>query len=77
MAKLMNRHFVSILVDREDRPDLDHIYMEAIRMFDQSAGCPLMSFAYLMDALFGGVLTSLRKTKAMVLYLATSTYSHS
>ena len=44
VAKLMNRHFVSILVDREDRPDLDHIYMEAIRMFDQSAGWPLNVF---------------------------------
>ena len=44
IASLMNRHFISILVDREERPDLDHIYMEAVRMFNQSAGWPLNVF---------------------------------
>ena len=44
IASLMNRHFISILVDREERPDLDHIYMEAVRMFNQSAGWPLNAF---------------------------------
>ena len=29
-AALMNRHFVSIKVDREERPDLDHIYMAGV-----------------------------------------------
>src|SRR5664279_4944880 len=29
-AELMNRHFVSIKVDREERPDLDAIYMQAV-----------------------------------------------
>jgi uncharacterized protein YyaL (SSP411 family) len=27
-AKIMNEHFVNIKIDREERPDLDHIYME-------------------------------------------------
>ncbi len=44
VATLMNRHFVCILVDREERPDLDQIYMEAVRMFNQSAGWPLHAF---------------------------------
>ncbi|MDG1137915.1 MAG: thioredoxin domain-containing protein [Opitutales bacterium] len=44
IASLMNRHFVCVLVDREERPDLDHFYMEAIRMFNQSAGWPLHAF---------------------------------
>ena len=40
----MNRHFVCVLIDKEVRPDLDHTYMEAIRMFDQSPGWPLHAF---------------------------------
>ena len=44
IASLMNRHFVNILVDREEMPEIDHIYMEAVRMFDQSAGWPLHAF---------------------------------
>ena len=44
IAKLMNRHFICILIDREERPDLDHAYMEAVMMFNQSAGWPLNVF---------------------------------
>lgn len=44
VAALMNRHFVCILIDREERPDLDQTYMEAIRMFNQPAGWPLHAF---------------------------------
>ena len=40
----MNRHFVCVLIDRDERPDLDQTYMEAIRMFNQSAGWPLHVF---------------------------------
>ena len=38
----MNRHFICIKVDREERPDLDLFYMEASRMFNQSADGPSM-----------------------------------
>ena len=31
-ARLMNEHFVSIKVDREERPDLDEIYMNCVQM---------------------------------------------
>ena len=44
IASLMNRHFIPILVDREERPDLDNLYMEAVQMFNQSAGWPLNLF---------------------------------
>jgi len=44
VASLMNRHFVCILIDRDERPDLDQTYMEANRMFNQSAGWPLHAF---------------------------------
>ena len=44
IASLMNRHFINIIVDREERPDIDNVYMEAVRMFNQSAGWPLNVF---------------------------------
>ena len=44
IASLMNRNFICIKVDREERPDLDLFYMEASRMFNQSAGWPLHAF---------------------------------
>ena len=44
IASIMNRHFICIKVDREERPDIDQTYLEAIRMFNQSAGWPLNVF---------------------------------
>ena len=44
VASLMNRHFICVKVDREERPDLDLFYMEAARMFNQSAGWPMHAF---------------------------------
>src|SRR5437773_1145743 len=38
VAELMNRHFVSIKVDREERPDLDDIYMAATLAMNQGQG---------------------------------------
>jgi len=43
-AALMNRHFVCIKVDREERPDLDNIYMTAVQMMTQHGGWPLTVF---------------------------------
>ncbi len=41
VARLMNDAWVSIKVDREERPDLDHVYMTVCRMLTQSGGWPL------------------------------------
>jgi uncharacterized protein YyaL (SSP411 family) len=41
VAQLMNEAFVSIKVDREERPDLDHVYMTACQMMTGSGGWPL------------------------------------
>ena len=41
VAKLMNETFVSIKVDREERPDLDHIYMTVSQILTGSGGWPL------------------------------------
>jgi uncharacterized protein YyaL (SSP411 family) len=44
IAKLMNEHFVNIKVDREERPDLDQIYMSAVQMMTQHGGWPMTVF---------------------------------
>jgi uncharacterized protein YyaL (SSP411 family) len=41
VAQLMNQAFVSIKVDREERPDLDHVYMTVCQMMTGSGGWPL------------------------------------
>jgi hypothetical protein len=43
-AKLMNDNFVCIKVDREERPDIDQIYMKAVQLMTGSAGWPLNCF---------------------------------
>ncbi|MEJ2752012.1 MAG: thioredoxin domain-containing protein, partial [Chloroflexota bacterium] len=43
-AALMNRYFVNIKVDREERPDLDSIYMGAIQALNGQGGWPLTAF---------------------------------
>jgi uncharacterized protein YyaL (SSP411 family) len=44
VARLLNDHFVSIKVDREERPDLDSIYMAAVQMMTQHGGWPMSVF---------------------------------
>jgi uncharacterized protein YyaL (SSP411 family) len=44
VAKIMNEHFVSIKVDREQRPDVDEIYMRAVQIMTGSGGWPLSVF---------------------------------
>jgi uncharacterized protein YyaL (SSP411 family) len=43
-AVFMNEHFVNIKIDREERPDLDHIYMDAVQAIAGSGGWPLNVF---------------------------------
>ncbi|CAI8046339.1 Uncharacterized protein YyaL [Geodia barretti] len=44
IAEIMNRDFVNIKVDREERPDLDAVYMEAVQMLTGSGGWPMTVF---------------------------------
>jgi uncharacterized protein YyaL (SSP411 family) len=56
-AALMNRHFVNIKVDREERPDIDRIYQTAHQlMVQRPGGWPLTMFLTPVDQLpfFGG-----------------------
>lgn len=41
VADILNRHFISIKVDREERPDIDHIYMTVCQTLTGSGGWPL------------------------------------
>ncbi|MCX7998419.1 MAG: thioredoxin domain-containing protein, partial [Leptospiraceae bacterium] len=43
-AAILNRDFVCIKVDREERPDIDRIYMDALHAMDQQGGWPLNMF---------------------------------
>ncbi len=45
VAQVMNKHFVCIKVDREERPDVDNIYMTAVQLMQQRGGWPLNCFA--------------------------------
>ncbi|MBV9935386.1 MAG: thioredoxin domain-containing protein, partial [Actinobacteria bacterium] len=44
IAALMNRLFVNIKVDREERPDLDQLYMAALHALGEQGGWPLTMF---------------------------------
>ena len=45
VAKIMNDHFISIKVDREERPDVDQIYMDAVQLITGRGGWPLNAIA--------------------------------
>jgi uncharacterized protein YyaL (SSP411 family) len=44
VAAILNREFVSIKVDREERPDIDSIYMQAVQMMTGHGGWPMSMF---------------------------------
>jgi uncharacterized protein YyaL (SSP411 family) len=44
VAAFMNEHFVSIKVDREERPDIDAVYMDAVQAMTGNGGWPLSAF---------------------------------
>ncbi len=44
VAELLNRHFVAIKVDREERPDVDHLYMTVCQALTGGGGWPLNVF---------------------------------
>ncbi len=55
VAELMNEHFICIKVDREERPDVDQIYMEAVQLMTRQGGWPLNCFTNPKgEPVFGG-----------------------
>ncbi|MEX1241988.1 MAG: thioredoxin domain-containing protein, partial [Cyclobacteriaceae bacterium] len=45
VAKIMNENFVAVKIDREERPDIDQIYMNAAQLLTGRGGWPLNAFA--------------------------------
>jgi uncharacterized protein len=45
VARAMNENFICIKVDREERPDVDKVYMDAVQLLTRSGGWPLNCFA--------------------------------
>lgn len=56
IADYLNEHFIAIKVDREERPDLDSIYMQALQMMTGQGGWPLNIFLDSQDLVpfYGG-----------------------
>lgn len=55
VAQLMNEHFINVKVDREERPDLDHIYMNAVQQMTGRGGWPMSVFLTPeLEPLYGG-----------------------
>lgn len=44
VAHWMNEHFICVKIDREERPDIDHIYMTAVQLMTNQGGWPLNCF---------------------------------
>jgi uncharacterized protein YyaL (SSP411 family) len=54
-ARFMNAHFVNVKVDREERPDLDEIYMKAVQAMTGAGGWPMSVFLTpTLEPFFGG-----------------------
>ena len=71
VADIMNKHFVCIKVDREVRPDIDQIYMDAVQLMTGSGGWPLNCFC-LPDQrpIYGGTYFKKEDWKSLLRNLA-------
>jgi len=71
VAKIMNDHFISIKVDREERPDVDQIYMNAVQLLTGRGGWPLNIVA-LPDGrpIWGGTYLPKKQWKQVLTQLA-------
>lgn len=54
IANILNEHYVSIKVDREERPDVDQIYMSAVQLITRRGGWPMSVFMTAEGAPFYG-----------------------
>src|SRR3546814_398442 len=71
VARVMNDHFVSIKVDREERPDIDQIYMLAVQLITGQGGWPL-NMICLPDGrpVYGGTYFRPEDWKSILIQLA-------
>jgi len=71
IATVMNKHYVSIKVDREERPDIDKIYMDAIQLMTGRGGWPL-NCILLPDGrpIYGGTYFQKEQWRNILLHIA-------
>jgi len=76
VAKLMNDYFICIKVDREERPDIDQVYMMAVQLMTGQGGWPLNCFT-LPDGrpIYGGTYFPKQNWMTILLNLADA-YQH-
>ena len=66
IADLLNQHFISIKVDREERPDLDQIYMTAVQLMTGRGGWPMSVFLTEdLEPFFGGTYWPPKSSRGM------------
>jgi uncharacterized protein YyaL (SSP411 family) len=66
IAALMNEHFINVKVDREERPDLDQIYMNAVQAMTGHGGWPMSVFLTPdMEPFYGGTYFPPRDSRGM------------
>src|SRR5690606_35394471 len=76
-AAIMNEHFVCIKLDREERPDLDNIYMEAIQVMGLQGGWPLNVFLMPnQKPFYGGTYFPNNKWKSLLLSIVEGFKNH-
>ena len=71
IAKIMNANFINIKVDREERPDVDKVYMNAVQLMTGSGGWPLNCIA-LPDGrpIFGGTYFTKKQWEKVLITLS-------
>src|SRR5206468_489835 len=71
VAKIMNDNFICIKVDREERPDIDQVYMHAVQTMTGSGGWPLNCFALPGgQPVYGGTYFQKQQWKSVLQQLA-------
>ncbi len=67
VAQLMNNHFICVKVDREERPDVDMLYMQAVQLMTGQGGWPLNCFT-LPDGrpIYGGTYFNKQQWKGLL-----------
>lgn len=73
IAAVMNQSFVCIKVDREERPDVDHVYMEAVQAMGINGGWPLNVFLTPdQKPFYGGTYFPAHNWKNVLMQIATA-----
>jgi uncharacterized protein YyaL (SSP411 family) len=77
VAAIMNQYFVCIKVDREERPDIDQIYIQAVQAMGLQAGWPLHVFLLPnQQPFYGGTYFSNATWKELLLQIVTAFKDH-